>query len=395
MKLTKDEEKILDGERGEALQLAYSILVKVGKVLGATRLIKISHAHISGISYKNIGDTGLKLIKSLAEKGAKFNTFTTINPAGMDLERWREMNIPPNFANKQLEVIKALSKMGATLTLSCIPYYIRKPSYGEHLAWGESNAVLQANSVYGARTNREGGPLVLFEAIAGKAPYFGLHTSEGRKPTIMVDLEEDKDDDIYLPLFGYAIGLSVKSGVPLLKREINDLKNDVLLKLFLAAIGTSSSIGLIYIKGVTPDYNDFEEYAIRELDKLVINLKDLDLPFIKNRNSRDSVVLIGCPHLTSDELKTLNEEVDIVKKRTILFTSRHVYDKELKLIKELLNKGFEIYTDTCMVVSNLRSMGINRCMVDSVKAAYYLSSQGYEVTLKSRDEILKYIKCDL
>ncbi|MHA1835567.1 MAG: aconitase X, partial [Candidatus Odinarchaeia archaeon] len=122
MYLTKQEEKILDGEYGPALQKALKLVVAIGDIFNADKLIDIKSSQISGISYKNIGDAGLELIEDFNKLGGRIRTFATLNPAGMDLNEWKEMGIPEDFAVKQLEIINLLSKMGATVTCTCTPY---------------------------------------------------------------------------------------------------------------------------------------------------------------------------------------------------------------------------------------------------------------------------------
>ena len=142
MYLTKEEERMLNSEN-ETISKAMEIIVKIGELFGAEKLIRIESAHISGISYQNIGDEGLEWLESLK---AKVRVKTTINPAGMDLKRWRDF-VDEKFYEKQLRILNALRRIGAELTLTCTPYYIHKPNLGEHLAWAESSAVVYANSI--------------------------------------------------------------------------------------------------------------------------------------------------------------------------------------------------------------------------------------------------------
>jgi len=392
MYLTKEEERILEGHEGVVRQRALEIVVKVGEVLGAERLIKVTKAHVSGISYKNIGDAGLELIEELFTSKGAFSVPTSLNPAGMDLKLWKFMNLPRTYVEKQNRIINCLRSMGAEPLLTCIPYLIEPPSFGEQVAWGESNAILYANSVLGARTNREGGPLALFEGIVGRAPYVDLRTDESRKPTICVICELRKDSKLsQLPgLIGFHIGSTVKSGVPYIKGVERFLKDNYDLRLFLAGIGTGGGIGLALIDKISPEAPKnlpenvetvkIDEIELREsYEKLSIDLDDVD------------AVVLGCPHMSDRELHSV---INIIKskgrsrRRIIAFLPRSLNDS-LSLVK-LRKYNLEVYNDTCMVVCDLRAMGVERVVVDSAKAAYYLSSQGYSVRLMSLNEILRW-----
>ncbi len=389
--LTKIEEKMLNGEMGEAVQLAARIVVKIGDALGAERLVPIEDAHISGISFKNIGESGLDFLKMLIEKEAKFAVPTTINPAGFDLKKWGKMNVDKKFLDKQREVIDRLIKIGAKPLLSCTPYEAKRLSYGQHIAWSESNAVLYANSIIGARTNREGGPLAIFEAIIGRAPYTGLHLDENRLPEVLVRFP--KDGKALSPaLLGYTLGFIVKKGVPYIEDFIFRKMSEI--KLFLAAVGASSSIGLVLLEDVSPDLKRFwKRIKKTELEKIEITedeIEDSRSKISKNLTKVDAFFL-GCPHLSARELKEIYNFLHNkkVKERLILFTARRVIEEHTNIVNRLESKGIEVYADTCMVVSDIGRMGVRRLALDSAKAAYYLTAQGYEVVLLDREEILK------
>ncbi|MGQ0796861.1 MAG: aconitase X, partial [Methanobacteriota archaeon] len=162
------------------------ILVAIGDLYGAERLVRIASAHVSGASLKMIGDPGLEFLEDFA-RTARVVVPTTVNPLGTDLRQWRELGVPPEFAEKQARIARAYEAMGVAPSYTCTPYETHRPSFGEHLAWSESNAVCFANSVVGARTNREGGPSALAAAVVGSTPAYGLHVDAGRQPTLVVE----------------------------------------------------------------------------------------------------------------------------------------------------------------------------------------------------------------
>src|SRR5665647_1641967 len=191
MYLDPEEEKILAGENGETRQRMMELLVALGKVFGAERLVGIKSAQVSGASYKTIGEYGLEWLSSL---DARAVVPAVLNPIGMPRERWQEMGVEPEFAERQQAVIAAYERLGVNLECTCTPYYLHETSFGDHLAWSESSAVSYANSVIGARTNREGGPGALAEALIGKTPCYGLHLEKNRNPQVIIEVKPDKKD---------------------------------------------------------------------------------------------------------------------------------------------------------------------------------------------------------
>lgn len=374
---------MLNGEMGEAVAKAMKVVVKVAEALDASRLIRIEHAHISGVSYKNIGDSGLRLLKQMAELGARVSVPSTVNPAGMDLDRWREMGVSESFARKQLEIIVTLEKMGFKTTMTCTPYLYEKVKRGSQVAWAESNAVLYANSVCGLYTNREGGPLALMEAIVGRAPLVGYRLKENRAVTTIVDvssIRKELDRLQLYPLLGYYIGLSVGQGVPLIVglRAPLSVSN---LKLMLAAIGTSGSLALVELRK-THTHEHAERITISSVKELLTH-SPAEL-------SDEGTVMMGCPHLSPGELTYIARiaaKYGKPRRRVVLFTARAAERYSPRAVNILKARGFEIYRDTCMVVSDLRSMGVDKVLVDSAKAAYYLLSQGYDVGMFLRKDL--------
>ncbi|MEM3892839.1 MAG: aconitase X catalytic domain-containing protein [Thermofilum sp.] len=392
MYLTREEERALDGFEGEAKALAMKVVVRVGEVLGAEKLVPIKNAHISGISYKNIGEEGLAFIEKLAGEGARFSVPTTLNPGAFDLAGWQRMNVDEKILSGQLRIIDAFRRMGAAITLSCTPYLYANISYGDHLAWSESNAVLYANSVVGARTNRDGGPLALFEAIAGRAPLAGLHLEENRRPMLLIDFSSVGEKVVEKGIFsaaGLAAGRIAGASVPLVKGLRFSGSDE--LKLFLAAAGATGGTGLVLVDGISPDLRFAKWNPVEGVERVGVEWSALQEELERYSGSGEGVVVLGCPHLSPSELK------DIIswlrrhgrpKRRLILFTSRAAVGEAEKRAAE--EAGAELFTDTCMVVSELSKYAGREFVTDSGKAAFYLASQGYLVKLLSRGEALRY-----
>jgi predicted aconitase len=368
MELTREEEGILEGQEGDTRQRMMELLVGLGRVFSASRLIPVSSAQVSGASYKTIGRWGLAWLESL---DARVTVPTLLNPVGMDRTRWREAGIPRDFAENQEKVLGVYRRLGVLLACTCTPYEILPTRFGEHLAWAESSAVAYANSVIGARTNREGGPGALAAAIIGKTPCYGLHLEENRAPQLVIRVEGfsggKRRRDPYGAL-GFLAGRIAGNRIPFF-RGIRPGPDD--LKAMGAAMGASGAVALFHVDGVTPEAGRFlpgtgglEEHAITSAD--VTGLLS-EMPV--------EAVAIGCPHCSAGELAEIALLLGgrRVGKPLFVFTSRHVMEGNRPLVDEIEASGARVYADTCMVVSPMMESYAS-VMVDSGKAFAYVPS---------------------
>lgn len=362
MYLTPEEEKIFNGERGATYQKAIEILVALGDIYDADRLIPIKSAQIAGVSYKTIGDAGLEWISDLKGKVA---VPSILNPAGMDLECWKEMRISEEFAKKQEEIIKAYKALGVKIECSCTPYniYDNIASFGDHVAWSESSAISYANSVIGARTNREGGPGALSAALIGKTANYGFHLDENRKPDLLIKVDAELHDSDYGAL-GYIAGEIVGDKVPFFRLKSMPSKDE--LKSLGAAMAASGAVALYHVEGVTPEAGKYD--APKE--KITIEqgqIKDV------YASGEPDLIAFGCPHSSPDELARLARLLDgkKVKKEVWVCTSRAIKDRHPELIKRIERSGAKVFCDTCMVVSPAGER-FNCMMVNSGKAHKYV-----------------------
>ncbi|MGC8564524.1 MAG: aconitase X catalytic domain-containing protein [Fervidicoccaceae archaeon] len=375
MYLTKEEEEMLSGKYGEIISSALKVIVKIGESLGAEKLVEIPHAHVSGLSYMTIGDAGLTFLKSFAERGARVRVFSTVNPIGMDMELWKRMGISEEFSKKQKEIVEAILSMGFEPTFTCTPYLIRKPLFREHLAWGESSAIAMANTYYGARTNREGGPLALMSALTGRTYYAGLHLDENRVPTHELILEEgiQLNDPAFAGALGYVVGEKIRNGIPLIKGAKMSFET---VKSYTAAAAASGDIALSYIEGITPDY----DWAIGEaehLEKVPIEKREIEKMISLKGDIEVDAIFVGCPHADMDEVLELYSILSKCGKLRIpiwISTSRSTYEKlkELGVIERLESIGAVVIRDTCPVVSPLIASKFKSVAVTSAKGFFYI-----------------------
>ena len=180
MDLDRYEQDLLTGEYGDTVKKLMEIMVRIGEINDAKRLVEISSVHLaSTLIYIISGDTGMELMQNLADSGVKFKAFTLMDPVSIDIDDWNLFGTPKEFAQKQMIAVNALEKLGAVASYTCTPYLSGySPKKGDNLAWVETSAVIFANSYYGARTNREVDVSALASAICGKTPEYGYHLSE-------------------------------------------------------------------------------------------------------------------------------------------------------------------------------------------------------------------------
>ncbi len=372
MILTDGEQAIFDGEKGAGAQKAMELVVALGKIYGADSLVDIASAHLSGASYKTIGEGGLKYLSDMAAGGAKVSVPSTLNPVGMDRGRWKEMHISPEFAEKQLQIIDLYGKMGIRKTCSCTPYLgDNVPRFGDHVAWAESSALSVVNSYFGARTNREGGPGALAAAILGKTANYGLHLTENRKPTAVIDVEDMGGSVFEYSVLGQAVGMAMGKGVPYF-RGLNDIAIED-AKTLSAAMAAAGSVALWHAEGCTPEASGCD---ISGLEHITIGKAEMKAAYEK-LNTADDVQLIalGCPHLSPKEMHDIAALLKGKKKKNrdveIWFcTSESVREQCAEDVKIMEEFG-PVLADTCMVVAPIEGT-FQRTATNSAKAGNYL-----------------------
>lgn len=373
MHLTKDEEKILNGERGEVIARLFRLLVRLGDIYGADKMIPVGSVQVAGVSYKSIGDPGAEFLEDMASKGAKVQVLTYLNPAGMDLENWEKLGFPKDFAKNQLRIMDAFRSMGIVVTSTCTPYLAGNlPRFREHIAWSESSAVSFSNSVIGARTNREGGPSALAAAICGVTPNYGLHLWEKRQPTIKVKVDANLNFNSDFGALGYYVGKQVKNKIPYFTGFTN--ANTDQLKALGAAMAASGAVALYHIEELTPEADLVEKEGLEEIN---VSKKELDETYEKLSSGKNpDVVILGCPHASLREISTLADKLKgkHLKKPVWICTSRVMKEAADRMgFTEIIEKaGGYIVADTCMVVSPIEKMGYKTTGVNSGKAANYL-----------------------
>lgn len=392
MQLTDEQEKMLSGKRGEGVKKAMEILVGLGDIYEAEKLIPIKSAHLSGVSIKTAGEAGLSFIEEMADMGARTSVQTTINPAGIDLQNWKSMNAPEDFSRKQIRMIEAYKEIGAEPTCSCIPYSLNnKPSFGDHIAWAESSAVIYSNSVLGARTNREGAPSALASAITGLTPLHGYHKEENRKGTVRINPQNgtlEGGETFPYSVMGYWIGREFPSSVPVIE-DVDPTRAQK--KALGAGLATSGAIALFHIPEITPEAKKNPEICETEKEALYGSEEAEDVVEKLDQTSEADLIWLGCPHASLEEVDLITKKASKDKKIWICVPRKFKEELETGEIADRIEeKNLKLIYDSCMVVSPLSDMGFSSIGVNSAKAAKYAPSlAGVKVHFASLKDLVK------
>jgi predicted aconitase len=374
------------------------VVVEMGELLGAPRLIEITSAHIDGCLYH--GDGGVEFAQRLVEDGARVAVPTTLNVGALDLLNPSRVNADPHSYQMARRQMAAYETMGCAPTWTCAPYQAgHRPGFGEHVAWGESNAVAFANSVLGARTNRYGDFMDICCAVVARAPYVGLHTDEGRLATVVVDTSAVsdglKDADVFFPVLGSWLGRVLRGRIAVIDGLPPSTSEDR-LKALGAAAATTGAVGLFHVAGIPPEALTVDAALGRRQPETVIRLTPEAVRAVRDELSTVAgesidVVALGSPHFSLDEFAQLEGLLPDGRFRIPFYvcTGRGVLEQ---LDAEgrtgaLVDAGVEIIVDTCVVVTPILPSTGGTLMTNSGKFALYSPSNiGYDVAYGSLED---------
>jgi len=386
--LSEKDKQMLNGKHGEASRLAMSILVKMAEVYGATEMMDVSQAHIDGCGL--MSESSLEFAETLATQGGKVSIPTTLNMVPLDLQNWKQFGIPEEFAAKAIRLAKAYTDMGCIPTWTCAPYqgYLT-PRFGQQIAWAESNAIVYANSVLGARTNRYGDFIDICAAITGRVPKYGLHLKHNRKGQLLLRLVDIKpdilQDDTFYSVLGHLLGSLVRDKIPVIEGLPAEATGDQ-LKALGAAAASSGAVALFHAIGVTPEANTIEEAFQGGMPEEVIDIHLADLLEARadlstaEENDKLDLVILGCPHFSFAEFEQLANLIQAEKSQSIhpdvkfIVISNQLTHSLLQrsnLMNVLISFGVQITLDTCPFHTPMVSPGVKVIMTNSGKCAYY------------------------
>ena len=378
LNLSAEDQNILKGERGTAQQIAMETICKMARLQNAKELIGITKGHIDGCILAH--DANLMFAEKMYQLGASISIPTTINAISVNRNNWESQGIDPDFGNKASRLADAYVKMGAHPTYTCAPYLLEDiPKEHEVIGWSESNAVIYANSVLGAKTQKHPDYFDLFVAMTGRAPKAGVYLDKERMPKyeINIDLPSKFDDSIW-PMIGWLIGKFSPNKIPLVTGlEKTSLTADD-LKALCAAFGTTSAAPMLFIDGHTP--GDVPP-NIQQMDKFKITREHLATLW-KDFNTADikvDLVAIGSPHASLSECRNFVKFFDgkscSPNVKTIITVGRDVLSqvKEEGILEELKRAGIQVVSDICWcsITEPIFPYNTSVIMTNSGKYAHY------------------------
>jgi predicted aconitase len=375
--LSAEEQAMLAGDLGAGVRKAIEIVVALGRIFGARRLVSVESVQVAGVSYRNLGEAGLEFLREWADQETRVSVPTTLNPAGMDLRAWRELGFSESFAVSQLAVVEAFQRLGVRTTCTCTPYLVGNvPRPGEHVAWAESSAVSYANSVLGARTNREGGPSALAAAITGRTAAYGLHLDKNRRATLKVTVRCPVRTLSDFGALGYLVGKEARNRVPFFV-GLDGARPDTDLKALGAAMAASGAVALYHVAGLTPEA-DRPGTLAPDHETLVVD--DLQAAYAALNSDVRGIDLVwfGCPHAGLGEIADVVRILDGRQVRAALWitTAWEVREKAETqgLVAAIEASGGRVVADMCAVVAPMQELGFRTLATPSAKGATYLPS---------------------
>ncbi len=384
LSLTDKDRGMLRGDHGPAARMAMSIVVRMAEVAGARELLDITGAHIDSTVY--IGDAGLEFAERLAGMGAKVSVPTTLNVSGLDEHHWQEWAVPNDWARQAHRQMIAYQSMGTIPTWTCAPYQTEmRPSFGQQIAWGESNAIVFANSVLGARTERYPDLFDICCAITRRAPAMGLHLTENRAGQILLQLKDipqslQQSDDFY-PVFGHFIGRASHDKIPVIQ-GMSIVPNEDQLKALGAAAASSGAVALFHMIGVTPEAPTLESaFQGNQPEETIHVTMDMLRQARRELTHTDSdaldMVVLGSPHFSLAEFKLLAPLVHGRRKHPnvkFLVTSSRAMTQlaqQAGYLDVLQSFGAQLTVDTCILTTPMLPPNVKYLMTNSAKFAYY------------------------
>lgn len=405
VQLTAEEASMLAGDQGPGVSMAMRMIVRLSRTLGAESLVPIASAHIDSCLFH--GQAGLDFAVRLVELGTQVRVPTTLNTGSVDL---LHPNLIRTGSPTEREVLTggralmdAYIALGCSATWTCAPYQLpQRPAFGEHIAWAESNAIVFANSVLGARTDRYGDFLDIAAAVTGRAPYSGLHLDAARRGDILFDCRTIPDEilrtDIAYPLLGYVVGSRSQTRIPVMIGLPAEVTEDQ-LKAFGAAAASSGGVALFHVVGVTPEAPTLAT-VLQGTEPLETHQVTFDL--LRQARSELSTVTtgrldavsIGTPHASYEECQEL---VDLLAERPPLPPGFSFYVSTGRAVLARLQAsggvatldraGVTIVVDTCTYVTSILSPDVKVVMTNSGKWAHYAPANlGIDVVVGSTAE---------
>jgi predicted aconitase len=403
VRLSGGDRAMLSGAEGPGARLAMRIVVELARLGGADELLDVTSAHVDGCLFH--GQAGLDFAERLAEGGAAVRVPTTLNVASLDLLHPDRYRGDPETATAARRLMDAYVAMGCRATWTCAPYQLPgRPGVGEHVAWAESNAIVFANSVLGARTARYGDFIDICAAVTGRVPFAGLHRTDCRRGQVVFDLhalpERLLAEDVLYPLLGVLVGAESGSLVPVLDGLPPGVGEDR-LKALGAGAASSGEVALVHVVGSTPEAPTLAEALQGRPPARVVPVSAAMVRAAGDRLTtagpgRLDGVNVGTPHFSVAEFGQL---VALLAGRRVhpelecyASTSRHVLARieALGWLAALEAAGVRLVVDTCTYVTPILREVTGVVMTNSAKWAWYAPGNlGVQVVFGSLRECVE------
>lgn len=404
LELSSQDQAMLNGVHGDAVALAMRIVTRAAEVIGATHLIDIEAAHIDGCLYH--GPASLDFVDRLVAGGGRVVVPTTLNVGSMDLIHPELFRGSASLKSNAERLMAAHLALGCESSFTCAPYQLSKrPKLGQQIAWAESNAIVFANSVLGARTNRYGDFMDLCAAITGRVPFAGLHVEANRVGQVLFRVsglaERHHDRDILFAALGFIVGQRTGSWVPVIEGlPLNSTEDE--LKALGAAAASSGAVALFHAVGITPEAPTLEVALGHQAPLHTIDVSLADLTGVRkalnNCAAGDALaaVAVGTPHFSLTEFAELGR---LIARSPGSFsvdfyvnTSRFIlWELEQSgALQRLTDAGVQIVTDTCTYITPVMKQTRGLVMTNSGKWAHYAPANiGVEVAYGSLYECVQ------
>lgn len=400
--LTSQDQAMLNGEFGEAVKMAMRILSTMANVYSATELLDIESAHIDGCLYH--GQSGLDFAERLVAGGAQVRVPTTLNVGAIDLMHPDQFQGTADLASRATRLMNAYQQMGCAPIWTCAPYQaMHRPAFGTQIAWAESNAIVFANSVLGARTNRYGDFIDICAALTGRAPAVGLHLPQNRRGQIVFHLDGIPVDllheDVFFPVLGYFVGANSQNQIPVIVGLPPESTEDQ-LKALGAAAASSGAVALFHAVGVTPEAPTLADALQHQppQSERQVTMAEIRHTLGRLATTPDGiieVVALGSPHFSLHEFEKLLPLIEHYPPHPavdfIVCTNRLALGtlQQRGWLDRLKAVGIRVIVDTCVVVTPIvRRHGV--LMTNSGKFAHYSPGNiGLEVIFGSLEECVR------
>ncbi len=403
LQLTEKDQAMLNGELGQATQMAMRILTTMATVYGAKSLLDIESAHIDGCLYH--GKSGLEFAEKLVAGGAQVRVPSTLNVGAIDLLHPEHFQGTAVLADRATRLMEAYQQMGCNPVWTCAPYQTtHRPPFGSQVAWAESNAIVFANSVLGARTNRYGDFIDICMAITGRAPAVGLHLTENRRGQILFQLTDLPDhllrEDVLFPVLGYFLGTHSANKIPVINGLPPETTEDQ-LKALGAASASSGAVALFHAVGITPEAPTLADALHHQPPEqtITVTLDDLRPALTQLSTVPDGpieVVALGSPHFSPAEFAALMPLLDAYPPHPnvefIVCTNRLALAGLQKRgwLDKLKTANVQVVVDTCVVVTPIVKAQNGVLMTNSGKFAHYTPGNiGLNVIFGSLEECVR------